>query len=87
MKDNTGFFKTQHDPHRGWMLKNYPIQTPGGANVEINKNEYNITPGIEKVFTDQSYETAKSTTDTEKVVFRDVLKKRVIIIANLQKVA
>ena len=74
-KDNTGFFKTHHDSQRGWMLNNYPIRTPGGTQIEIDDNKYNITPGLQKVFTDTSYDVAKSLSDTEKVVFRDMLLK------------
>ena len=59
MKDNTGFFKTHYDPQRGWMLNNHPNKTPRGTKVEINENEYNITPCLQKVFSDHSYDTAK----------------------------
>ena len=75
MADNTGFFKTHYDRQRGWILNNYPIKKPSGTKIEIDENEYNITPGIQKVFTDTKYETAKSMSDMEKVVFRDVLQK------------
>ena len=75
MKDNTGFFKTQHKPLSGWMLDNFSIGTPGRTEVEISGNKYDITPGLQKVFTDTKYETAKSMIDTEKVVFRDILSK------------
>ena len=73
-KGSTGFFKTHHDPQRGWLLNNYPIKTLGGMEVEINDNKYNITPGLQKVFTDTTYDAAKSMTDTEKVVYRDILQ-------------
>ena len=75
MKDNTGFFKTQYDPKRGWILNNYPIKTPRGTNIEINENEYNITSGLQKVLTDKMYDTAKSMSDKDKVIFRDFLLK------------
>ena len=75
MKDNTGFFKTYYDPQRGWMMNKYPIKTSGGTNIKISGNKYNITPGFQKVFTDTKYETAKSMSDTEKVVFKDILSK------------
>ena len=75
MKDNTGLFKTHHNPQRGWILNNYPIKTPSGTNIQINENEYNITPGLQKVFTDHSYDTAKSMSDKDKVIFRDILLK------------
>ena len=75
MKDNTGFFKTQHKPLSGWILKIFSIGTPGGTEVESSGNKYDITPGLQKEFTDTKYETAKSMSDTEKVVFRDILSK------------
>ena len=75
MTDNTGFFKTHHDRQRGWMTNNYPIKTSKGNNVEINENKHNITPGLQKVFTDHTYDTAKSMSDEDKVIFRDILFK------------
>ena len=75
MKDNTGFFKTHYDPQRGWMLNNYPNKTSGGTNVKISGNKYDITPGLQKNFTDTKNETAKSMSDTVKVVFKDILSK------------
>ena len=75
LKDNTWFFKTQHKPLSGWILNNFSIGTPGGTEVEISGNKYDTTPGLQKVFTDTKYETAKSMSDTEKVVFRDILSK------------
>ena len=75
MKDNTGFFKSSHDSQRGWMINIYPIKMIGGTKVEINDNEYNITSGLQKVFTNKSYDTANSMKDMEKVIFRDILQK------------
>ena len=46
-----------------------------GTEVEINDRKYNISPIIQKVFTDRSYNTAKPMSDTEKVVFRGILQK------------
>ena len=72
MTDNTGFFKTYHDPQRGWMINNHPIKMLRGTKVEINKNKYNISPGIRKVLVDKSYDSAKSMTDNDKLIFRDI---------------
>ena len=71
MRDNIGFgfFKTHEHPERGWMLNNYPIKMLRGTEVKINDKEDNITPGIQKVFTDTSYNTAKTMKDMEKLVF------------------
>ena len=87
MRDNTVFFKTHEHPERGWMLNNYPFKLVRGTEVVINDKEYNITPGFQKVFTDTSYNTAKSMNDMEKLVFRDILKKLIIISVYQQKVA
>ena len=57
------------------MLKNYPIKTPGGTNVKIGGNKYDITPCLQKIFSDTTYESAKSISDTKKVVFKDILSK------------
>ena len=85
MNDNTGFFKTHYDPQRGWMLNNYPIKRPGGTNVKIGGNKYDLTPGLQKVFTDTKYETAKSMSDTEKKVFKDILSKTIFYSRKLTK--
>ena len=75
MADNTGFFKTYYDLQRGWTIINHPIKILRGTIVEINENKYNIFPGIRKVLVDQTYETAESMTDKDKLVFRDILQK------------
>ena len=57
------------------MINNYPVKMVGGTKVEINGSEYNITPGLQKVFTDKTYDVANSMTDTEEVIFRDISQK------------
>ena len=69
MTTNTGFFKTFYDRERGWMWNGYPVKMSGRTEVKINNIKYNVTPSIQKVFTNQSYNTAKSMNVTEKVVF------------------
>ena len=85
MKDNTGFFKTLYESQRGCILNNYPIKTPSGTNVKISGNKYGITQRLRKVFTDTKYETAKSMSDTEKVVLKDFLSKTVYYNRKLTK--
>ena len=75
MIDNTGFFKTHYDQQRGWVINNIPIKSPGETRIEVNENEYDLTKGIRNVLTNKTYKTAKSMSDTEKVVFRDFLSK------------
>ena len=57
------------------MINSHPIKTSKGTSVKINEKKYNITPGLQKVFTDHSYDTAKSMSDEDKVIFRDILVK------------
>ena len=54
------------------MLNNHPIKLLRRTEVEINDKKYNITPGLQKLFTDQPYKTAKSMNDNDKVVLRDI---------------
>ena len=54
------------------MLNNHLIKLLRRTEVEIIDKKFNITPGLQKVFTDQSYKTAKSMNDNDKVVFRDI---------------
>ena len=75
MTDNTGFKKTYHVPQRGWMINTYPNEMLRGTKVEINDKKYYISPGIRKVLVDQSYDTAKSMTDDDNLIFRDILQK------------
>ena len=60
MKNNTGFFKTNEEPERGWIWNGYPIKILGGTEVDINDKKNNITPGIRNVLVDSSYNTDKS---------------------------
>ena len=42
------------------MLNNYPIKMLRRTEVKTNDEECNILPGIQKISTDTSYNTAKS---------------------------
>ena len=54
MRAKTGFFKTNHNSQRGWIINNHPIKMLRGTKVEINENKYNIPPDLRKVLVDQS---------------------------------
>ena len=73
---NNGFFKTYYDRERGGMMNGYPIKILRETETEINDKNYNITPGIQKVLVDSKYKTAKSMSDTEKLIFRNMLQKK-----------
>ena len=58
------------------MDNNHLSRQDGKRNqIENNGNEYNITSGFRTVLVDQSYDTAKSMTDKDKLIFRDILQK------------
>ena len=57
------------------MINNHPIEMLRGTKVEINENKYNTSPGFRKILVDQSYDTAKSMTDKDKLIFREILQK------------
>ena len=77
LRDNTGFFKTYDDPEHGWMFINYPIKLLVGTGVQINDLQNKITAGIQKFFTNSTYNTIKSMNVNGKRVFKDILQKTV----------
>ena len=75
MKGNVGFFKKEERDNGDVFWNGFLVEKIGGNKIKINDNEYNITSGLQKVFTDKSYDTANLMSDTEKVIFREILQK------------
>ena len=75
MKDNVGFFKIEERDNGDVFLNGFLVEKIGGNKIKIDGSEYNITSGLQKVFTDKSYDIANSMSDTVKVIFRDILQK------------
>ena len=76
MKNNIGFFKIEERDNGDVFLNGLPVKKVGGIKIKINNEyEYNITPGLQKEFTDHTYDTAKSLIDKDKVIFRQILWK------------
>ena len=46
----------------------------GGTEVEINDNKYNITPGLQKVFTQTSNIPLKKLNDQEREIYKNFSK-------------
>ena len=65
MTTNTGFFKTYYDRESGWMGNGYPVKMLRGTEVEINDRNFNITPNLQKVFTQTSNIPLKKIKDQE----------------------
>ena len=75
MTTNTGFFKTYYDRERGWMWNGHPVKMISGTEMEIKDKNFIKNPNLQKVLTDTAYDTAKSMSDMEKLVFRDIFLK------------
>ena len=54
MTTYNGFFKTCYDCEHGWMWNGSPVEMLRGTEVEINDKKFNVTPNLQKVFT-QTY--------------------------------
>ena len=65
MTTNTGFFKTHYDNERGWMWNDYPVKMLRGTEVEINDKSFNISPNLQKVFTQTTNIPLKKLNDQE----------------------
>ena len=62
------------------MRNGYHNKNLGGLEVEINDKKYYLTPGIQKVLVNTSYNTAKSMNDKDNLVFRDMFLKTTYLI-------
>ena len=67
------------------MWNDYPVEILGGTEVQLKYNKFNITPGIQKVLVDSSYNTIKSINDMDKRVFKDMLQKTDVLTVYQQK--
>ena len=54
MTSKTGFFKTYYDCELGWTWNGHPVKMLGETEVENNDEKFNITRGIQNVFTQTS---------------------------------
>ena len=61
-------------PKHGWMLNNHPNNILRGTEIEINGNKYNITPGLQKVFTETSNLPLKKLNDKDGETYVKILK-------------
>ena len=74
MKNNTGVFKTYHDQQHGWLWNGHPVQMIRGTEVEINDKKINITPNIQKDFTQTSNIPLKKLKDQEWEIYKNILE-------------
>ena len=74
MTSNTGFYKTYYDRERGWMWNGHPVKMLGGIKVENNDKKFNITQGIQNVFTQSSNTPLKKINNRERDTFNNILE-------------
>ena len=66
MKDQQkGFFKVEEDENRQRFWNGIPINVSGDSRIEIKRKDFNITPNLQKVFTDTTGESLKKLDKTE----------------------
>ena len=56
------------------MLNNHPINILRGTEIEISGNKYNITPGVQKVFTETSNIPLKKLNDNDRETHVNTLR-------------
>ena len=74
MTTNTRFFKTYYDREHKWIWNGYPVKLPGGTEVEINNKKYNITRGIQNVFTQSSNIPLKKLKNQGREIYNKILE-------------
>ena len=74
MTANTGFFKTYFDRELGWIWNGHPVKMLGETEVEINDKKFNITRGIQNVFTQTSNVPLKKLNIQEREIYNNILE-------------
>ena len=74
MTTNTGFFKTYCDRKRGWLWNGHPVKMLDRSEVEINNKNYNVTQGIQNVFTQTSIIPLKKLNTQEREINNNLLE-------------
>ena len=67
MNDSRTFFRVLRDAEGRFRWNGKDIIPSGGKRVEINGEEYNLTPEIQSAFTDTRYSFSNSNNDDESV--------------------
>ena len=75
MKDKEkGFFKIREDKDRQRYWNGMPINILGDTRIGIDGKNFNITPNLQKVFTDTTGESLKKLTKTENKTYKKLLQ-------------
>ena len=74
MKNNTGFFNIEERDSGEIVWNGFPVEKPVDKKLKINGEINNITPGIQKVFTQTSNIPIKKLNDKDNEIFINILK-------------
>ena len=75
MKDNEkGFFKVREDEYGQRYWNNEPIEIAGDTKLKIKGKNFNITPNLQKVFTDTSGKSLQKLDKTENKTYKKLLQ-------------
>ena len=75
MKDKQkGFFKIIEDQNRQRFWNGIPVEISGDSRIEIKGSDFNITPNLQKVFTDTTGKSLKKLDKTENITYKKLLK-------------
>ena len=87
MKDNEkGFFKIREDKDGQRYWNGIPIQAPRDSIVEIKGNDFNITPNLQKFFTDTTGKSMKKLNKTENRTYKEFFRLLNMKLINLNLV-
>ena len=74
MTTNRGFFKTYSNSERGCMCKGHPVKMLLRTEKEIKDKIFNITPNLQKVFTQTSNLPLEKLNDQEREIYKKILE-------------
>ena len=69
-----GFFKIREDKDGQRYWNGIPVEISGDSRIKINEKNFNITPNLQKVFTDTTGESVKKLTKTENKTHKKLLQ-------------
>ena len=69
-----GFFKIEEDQNGQRFWNGIPVEISGDSRIELKRKDFNITPNLQKVFTDTTGKSLKKLDKTEMQTYKQLLK-------------
>ena len=73
-ENQKGFFKIEEDQNRQRFWNGIPVGISGDSRIEIKGKDFNITPHLQKVFTDTTGKSLKKLDKKETETYKQLLK-------------